>query len=359
MFAAVPMIPGPVALSPNVLAALGRDYGSAQGNPRYASLYDSVGRNLARMGGTGNDVVIMSGEGMLALWGGLKSFLEPKDRVLSIVTGYFGEGIGDMAASFGCEVRKYSLFYNETLGDLGELEKMIKDFNPQMITAVHCETPSGTLNPLKELGELKNRLGVPLLYVDAVSSFAGVPINIDDWHIDIMLGGTQKCLSAPPSLCFMLISENAWHRAAEVNYQGYDALLPWRVISEDSRFPYTPYYQGLAGLNAAIQEILEEGLENVFARHEDVAARCRAGLRDMGISLWNSPSSQASPTVTAAMIPAGFEWPAFQVALRKKGLAVAGSFGPMAGKVFRLGHMGTQAKMSLMEQTLGIIAAVL
>ncbi len=143
---------------------------------------------------TRNDVVIMTGEGMLALWSGLKSCLAPGDRVLSLVTGVFGDGIGDMAASLGCEVRKVTFAFNETIHEMDRVEAAVREFRPHMITAVHCETPSGTLNPIEGLGDLKRQYGVPLLYVDAVASLGGPP-----W---IWTPGAWTCCWADPRNAF-------------------------------------------------------------------------------------------------------------------------------------------------------------
>ena len=148
MYAPIPMVPGPVTVPAHVREALALDYGPGQSEPDFMSLYHATGRCLARMMGTQNDVVIMTGEGMLALWAGLKSCLKPGDRVLSIATGVFGDGIGDMAAAIGCEVRKVSYPFNETVHSLERIDEAVAAFKPHMITAVHCDTPSGTLNPL-------------------------------------------------------------------------------------------------------------------------------------------------------------------------------------------------------------------
>lgn len=358
-YAPIPMVPGPVTVPAAVLDALARDYGSGQVDAEFLPLYDATGRTLAKLMQTRNDVVIMTGEGMLALWAGLKSCLAPGDRVLSIATGVFGDGIGDMAASFGCQVEKVSYGFNETIHDLGRIEEAIVRFRPHMITAVHCETPSGTLNPLEGVGELKRRHGVPLFYVDAVASLGGVPVCVDDWSVDLLLGGTQKCLSAPPSLSFLGVSPAAWERAAQVAYEGYDALLPWRTVRKDGRCPYTPYWHGVAALYSAVRLLLEEGLETVFNRHEAVAHACRTGLEKLGIHLWPAPTAIASPTVTAALVPPEWNWPAWQQALRSRGLVVAGSFGPMAGKVFRFGHMGSQATQALVTLALETVEDVM
>jgi aspartate aminotransferase-like enzyme len=268
----------------------------------------------------------------------------------------FGDGIGDMAASLGCEVRKISLPFNESMIDLNRLEEAARAFAPKMITAVHCETPSGTINPLHELGRLKKDLGIPLLYVDAVASVGGMPVEADKCHVDLLLGAPQKCLSAPPSLCFMAVSEAAWEIAEKVQYQGYDALLPFKAMRQEQGLnPYTPYWHGLAALNAAAGLLLDEGLKQVYQRHERVARQCREGLARLNIALWPAANAILSPTVTAAMVPSFLPWEEWYKRLRDRGLGITGSFGPMQEKVFRLGHMGSQADEVLMDKALAVI----
>lgn len=362
MYAPIPMIPGPTTIHPRVLAAQAQDYGSGQSEEAFLPLYAETGAALASVIGTSNDIALMTGEGMAALWGALKSCLKIGDRLVSVGTGVFGDGIGDMAASIGCRVEAVSLPYNSTINMddyLERIEKAVRRHKPHMLTAVHCETPSGTLNPLAELGEIKKRLGVPLFYVDAVSSVGGVPMSADEWHIDLVLTGSQKCLSAPPCLSMVAVSEEAWERMNEVGYQGYDALLPFRTVRQEGRCPYTPYWHGIAALKTSLDMIREEGLPAVWSRHEQAADLCREGLRQLGLELFPAPEAIFSPTVTAAMVPAGFTWEDWRMRLRKSGLIVAGSFGPMAGKVFRLGHMGIQADAQLVEKALEILAEAL
>ncbi len=360
-YAPIPMLPGPTTIHPDVLAALGRDYGSGQVDPAFLELYAETGKSLAKLMGTENSIVLMTGEGMLALWGALKSCLKAGDRVLSISTGVFGDGIADMAASIGCRVEKLSLPYNSTIdaAALQRVEEAARRIRPVMLTAVHCETPSGTLNPLAELGAVKKALGIPLLYVDAVASLGGAPVQADAWNIDLLLAGSQKCLSAPPSLSMIGVGQSAWEYMEWAAYQGYDSILPFRDVQKDGRCPYTPYWHGVAALKAAVDMLLEEGLKKAFARHERVARQCRSGLEKLGISLFPAPEAVCSPTVTAALVPKGWSWPAWQTRLREFGFVAAGSFGPMAGKVFRLGHMGMQADEALMEKALECMAKAL
>jgi aspartate aminotransferase-like enzyme len=351
----IPMVPGPVKVASEVLEAYQKNYGSADMEPEFLELYNRTEANLKTILSTQNQVVIQSGEGMLALWGALKSCLVAGDRVLSIATGVFGDGIGDMAASVGAEVRKVSLPFDETISDMNAIQAAIDDFKPKMITVVHCETPSGTLNPIAELGHLKKDIGVPLLYVDAVSSIGGAPVLTDDWHIDLCLGGSQKCLSSLPDMAFLSVSNAAWDIIDQVDYQGYSAFKAFRTAQANHYFPCTPNWHGVAGLNAGAELILKEGLANSFARHEKVAQFCRTQIQEMGLTLFPATGAVSAPTVTAVNVPKGITWQEFDAKLRAEGLVVAGSYGPMTDKVFRMGHMGTQADRDLMARALAVI----
>ena len=357
----IPMTPGPVRVPEAIRDAHRTDYGVPGMEPEFFALYERCEAALGTLLGTRGRVAILTGEGMLALWAALKSCLKPGDRVLSVATGVFGYGIAEMARSIGADVRTIGLGYDETIGEacLREVETALKIGDYRMITAVHCETPSGTLNPLAGLGVLKKKYGVPLFYADVVSSMGGAPVLADEWGIDLALGGSQKCLSMPPSLSFVSVSDAAWARIEAVGYVGYDALLPFRDAVANRRFPYTPYWHGLAALAAAADSLLAEGLEAAFERHRRTADRCREGLAALGVSRFPRPEAVSSPTVTASRVPEGWEWPAFDRRLREKGLAVGGSHGPMAGKVFRMGHMGSQADIGLVDRALGVLKTVL
>ncbi len=354
----VPMVPGPTSVSPEVLEAYDKDYGSADIEPEYVNLYRSVSRDLQTILATRNPIVIMTGEGMLALWSALKSCLKPGDRVLSIATGVFGFGIADMAKAIGARVKTVDFPYNQTIHNWSAVEKAIAQFKPKMITAVHCETPSGTLNPIAEVGALKKKYDVPLLYVDAVASLGGTVVLTDEWHIDLCLGGTQKCLSLPPAMAFLSVSPTAWEIIDRVNYVGYDALKPFRNTPSVGGFPYTPYWHGLAAMQAGTRYLLNEGLTQCFARHQEVAEYCRRHLVEAGYTLFPAADAIPAPTVTAVNVPDATTWKDFDARLRMEGVVVGGSYGPLQGKVFRLGHMGIQAHLEVVEKAVKILRKV-
>jgi len=354
----IPMVPGPVHVPASILDSYRVDFGSSDFEPEFLELYNQTEKQLQLLLQTNNMIAILTGEGMLALWSALKSCIRPGDRVLSIATGLFGFGLGEMAGQIGAEVKVIGMGYDQTICEMSEIEKAIAEFKPKMITVVHCETPSGTLNPLDGVGQLKRKYQVPLLYVDAVSSAGGVSIPTDEWAIDLLLGGSQKCFSAPPSISFVAMSEKAREVVNEVNYVGYDALKPFLTAQENFYFPYTPHWHGVSALSRAVELILNEGPEQCFARHAAIAEITRAKLKEIGYRLFPADGAVPSPTVTAVYVPDRIPWLDFDQRLRCHGLVVGGNYGPLAGQVFRLGHMGSQADRTSVEKALEILEEV-
>lgn len=355
----ISLIPGPVSVPESVLAAAHHDFGSPDLDRDFLDLYNQTESRLQKILATKNRIIIQTGEGMLGLWGALKSCLKPGDRMVAVCSGVFGYGIADMAESIGAEVRRLSLPYDQTLGDASALERLVAEFKPLMITAVHCETPSGTLNPLEEIARIKKEHGVRLLCVDTVASAGGAPVEADKNLIDLCLNGSQKCLSAPPNMTFAGVSPAAWEIIDAVNYSGYDAFKPFKNAQADFYFPNTMYWHGTAALNTAAGLILEEGLDNVYRRHKEAMYYCIDRAKSMGLELYAAPDAVKAPTVTALNVPPNIEWQALQRSCRENGLAIAGSYGCLAGKVMRIGHMGSQADIELLTQGMDILERVL
>ncbi len=297
----IPLVPGPVSVPPAVRAAYLTDFGSADLEEEFFRLYADCERDLQVVLDTRNQVTIQSGEGMLALWGALKSVLRPGDRVLAVATGVFGYGIGAMARQLGAEVEEVGFGYDQAI-DPEPVRAAARRFRPRLVTAVHCETPSGVLNPLHDVGEICREVEA-LYYVDFVASAGGAPVEVDACHIDLGLLGSQKALSLPPDLAMVSVSERAWAAIEAVGYVGYDALKPWRTGWQDRYLPYTHNWHALAGLQVALGALLAEGLDQVYRRHAEVAAVCRRRLAEMGVRLFPEREAISSPTVTAAHMP--------------------------------------------------------
>ena len=353
----IPLVPGPVSVPTAVRAAYAIDYASADLEDDFFALYDRCTQKLQTVLGASTQVTIQTGEGMLALWGALKSVVKPGDRVLAVGTGLFGYGIGDMARQLGAEVEVVG-FPFDSIVDPQPVREAALRFRPKLVTAVHCETPSGTLNPLADLGQICREVDA-LFYVDFVASGGGVPVEVDRCAIDLGLLGSQKVLSLPPDLSMVTVSDRAWEVIAAVGYVGYDALTPWRTGPAQKYLPYTHNWSALAALEISLDLLLAEGLGQVYARHTMVAAACRRALDAMGVRLFAAQEAFNAPTVTAAYVPDGWTWPDLDRSLRAHGMAVGGNYGELAGKVFRIGHMGSQANLALLTQGMDVLRRVL
>lgn len=353
----VGLVPGPVSVPEEFRRAYLDDFGSSDLEEEFFLLYEEDAKLLRQILKTKNTLTIQSGEAMSVLWGALKSAMSPGDLLLAISNGVFGRGFGEMGKMLGLEVRIVEAPDGE-FPDGASIRKAALEFRPRMITVVHCETPSGILNPVDIVGKIAREIDA-LFCVDYVASAGGADVRTDEWGIDIGLLGSQKVLSLLPDLSMAAVSDRAWKAMERVNYQGYDALLPWRDGPANRYLPYTHNWQALSALNISLHRLLDEGMEESFARHERVAKYCRERLATMNVELYPRREELCSPTVTAAFVPGGWTWGKLDGALRSRGMAVGGSYGPLAGKVFRIGHMGSQADMDLVKKGMDILEDVL
>lgn len=353
------LVPGPILIPQTIKNVYQHDFGSADLSPEFLELYTATEKLWQQILKTKNQVVFMTGEGMLGLWAALKSTIQPGDRVLALANGIFGAGFSDMAKAIGAEVKVLEFPFDSAISDFTTIEKAILQFKPKMITAVHCETPSGILNSLAKIGELKQKHKVPLFCVDAVASIAGALVDTDAWHIDLCLGGGQKAPSVFPDMTFLSVSPQAWEIINQVKYVGYDALLPMQDALSNAYFPYTPHWHGIAALHESAKLLLAEGLENVFSRHARVANFCREQITALGLDLFSQDLASAAPTVTAVKIPQNIRWEKLNYELRHQGVIFGGSYGILTNKIMRIGHMGTQANIKLVQAAIDVLAIVL
>lgn len=351
------LIPGPVSVPKKIREAWMTDFGSTDLEMEFFDLYAENQALLRKLLGTKESVVITSGEAMSVLWGGIKSALKLGDRLLAVAGGLFGEGFADMGRAIGAVTETVASEY-DAIPDSQKVREAALRFRPKMITAVHCETPSGTLTPLRELGEIAREIDA-LFLVDFVSSGGGVAVDVDANHIDIGLLGSQKVLSLPPSLSVSTISARAWDAFKKTNYSGYEAYLPWQNVPDVRYMPYTHDWQSMTALHIALNSIMEEGMEKAFDRHARAASLCRKLAREMGIELYPVSEDICSPTVSAFYVPAGWTWEELDAACRARGMAVGGNYGCLAGKVFRIGHMGSQADEALVERGMDVLKEIL
>jgi len=347
-----------VSVPEDIRAAWDFDFASADLEDEFFTLYNENQILIQKILHTKNDILITSGEAMSILWASLKCTLKAGEKILAVSSGLFGTGFAEMARTFGAEAEVCAFDY-DSVPEPEKIYEHAKKFRPKVITAVHCETPSGTLTPcLKEIGKIAHEFGA-LFVVDFVSSAGGAALDVDGSEIDIGLWGSQKVLSLTPSLSISAISKRAWPVIEKINYSGYEAFQDWRGVENKKFTPYTHDWHSMKALNISLKKIDSEKIENSIARHERAAKLCRDLGIETGLKLFPRDEKFSSPTVTAFYVPEKFTWKEFNSRLREKGLAVGGNYGILAGKVFRIGHMGSQADENLIKKGMSIIKSIL
>ena len=348
--------PGPTRVRENVRLAISKSTTNPDIDIEFCEFYKNTCEKMASILNTENDVYILSGEGILGLEAACASLTEPGDKVLVIDNGIFGRGFDDFVKMYGGEVVYFSGDYTKEI-DIEELEKFLQKENDfKYATVVHCDTPTGVLNDLSKICPLLKRYNI-LTVVDSVAAMVGEEIRVDDWQIDIALGGSQKAISAPTGLTIVSISEDAKNsmKNRKMPIVGfYLNLTIWEKYYENKWFPYTMPINEIIGLDRAIDNILEEKLENVLARHEKIASATRKAFTEYGLKLYLE--SGYSNTVTAVEIPENIG--ALNLTkhmLEKYNTLVSTSLCDYKDKLLRIGHMGENANLELIIYVLNII----
>lgn len=332
------MTPGPTYIHEDVRRAMSVEITNPDLDERFFEFYKETCERLKELLKTKNDVLILCGEGILGLEAACASIIEPGDRVLCIDNGIFGNGFGDFSKMYNGEVTYYKSDYRKAL-DVEELRVFLeKESNFKMATLVHCETPSGITNPVDEICKLLKEYGI-LSVVDSVSAIGGEPLETDEWKIDVALGGSQKCLSAPPGLTFLSLSKDAWDAILQrkTPITGYYCNLSlWKSWYEDKWFPYTQPVSDIYALRTAVDRILGDAATE---RHKFIGNAVRKALISSGLELY--PQNGFSNTVTTFLVPQGVAFKdIYNTMLNEHNIIIAGAFDFLKDKVVRIGHMG-------------------
>lgn len=336
------MTPGPTQVAENVRLARSRECTNPDLDEGFVEFYKETCEDISRLLHTDNETLILGGEGILGLEAACASMTEPGDHVLVLDNGIYGKGFADFVSMYGGCPELYSRDYRETL-DVQELENFLKDHHDyKYATVVHGDTPSGMLNDVSTICPLLKKYGI-MTVVDSVSASFGEPMRISDWQIDIMCGGSQKVVSAPPGLTFVVISDDAKKAMTERKTpiaSFYANLTTFAHYYEEKWFPYTMPISDIYGLRAAIDNIAAD--PDILARHEKIAEASRKAIIGAGLSLYLK--SGFSSTVTVFEVPEETTAAAILDGVKKDyNIMLAGSFDVLAGKVIRIGHMGNNA----------------
>jgi aspartate aminotransferase-like enzyme len=289
---------------------------------------------------TKGDVFVLTGSGTGGLEAAVVNMLSPGDKVLVVSIGVFGERFGSIAEQFGADV-KYLRFEWGHAADPEAIEEALKsDPSIKAVLATHNETSTGITNDLEKISSVVKRYD-KLLLVDAVSSLSSINLPVDDWKCDVVVSGSQKGWMVPPGLSFVSVSEKAWQAHAEAKMpRFYWDFSKAKSFLEKGQTPWTPALPIFFALDVALDRMAKEGLQNIFARHAQVAQKTREGVKSLGFPLFADPK-YASNTVTAVASPNNFDTAAFLKTIREKhGIVLAGGQQRLKGKIFRIGHLG-------------------
>lgn len=346
------MGPGPSGVSARVLLAMARPT-VGHLDPDFLGLMDQVAAQLREIFGTENRLTVpISGTGSAGMETAFVNLLEPGDPVIIGVNGVFGQRMMDVAERAGAEVVAVEAAWGEPLDVQRLIDAHRANPGARLLAVVHAETSTGVQQPLDELGAYLRGTDT-LFLVDTVTSLGGVPVNVDARSIDVAYSGTQKCLSVPPGLAPITLSERALERVRSRSGKVQSWYLDLSMISaywgSERVYHHTAPINALYGLHEGLRAILEEGLEARYERHRRWGGLLQRGLMERGLELLVEEPYRL-PQLTSVRVPAGVDDKAFRQALLERyGIEIGGGLGPLAGKTWRVGLMGeTCRKQSVM-----------
>ena len=329
------MMVGPTAVPERVLNAMHKPSISHR-TPEYMEMHKRVREGMKKLFATENEVYILTSSGTGAMEAALQNCFSFGEEVVVPVLGTFSNQFASMAEAFNLKVIRVEV----ELGRAVEVDELIKHITPNTkgVFVVHNESSTGVFNDLETIGKaLKDK---DLLFIsDSVSGAAGLEVKMDEWGIDILLSSSQKALMVPAGLAFLSISEKAWARVETSNMpKFYFDLKKMRDFQEKNQTPNTPAVYNMFAVDEAIKMILEEGLDNVYKRHEENTLAIIEGVRKLGLDIFPKEDKYASRTLTAVYAKGRSK--EIVEGLKKDGIIVNGGLPPVAEDVFRVGTMG-------------------
>lgn len=339
-------IPGPTPVPPPVVRAMSQSM-IGHRSPDFPRLYRGLVEGMKPVFGTEEDVYILSNSGTGAMEMAVANTISPGEPVLSLITGEFGQRFAHIAEAFKADVERVNFPWGQPVDMNVVREKLAgKDYRAVLVT--HNETSTGVLNDVAALGQLLADADT-LLLVDAVSSLGATDVLMDERGLDMVVTSSQKALMLPPGLSALAVSQKAWGRVKEcTSPRAHFALDIHHKLMAKGHTPWTPAISLLYGLEAALEMMEDEGLPEVYQRHERLGRAVRQGARAVGLEPV-APEEVASPTVTALAPPEGVAADEFRGDLRRQwGVSFAGGKGELEGRVLRFAHMGYVDELDVM-----------
>jgi len=299
-----------------------------------------VNENLKRVFLTENDVFTYAASGTGAFEGAVQNLFSPGDRVLVVNNGNFGNRWVKMSQAFGLEVTELKYDWGVKADNDEVADALANDPSIKAAMCVLSETSTGTVNDIEGFARATENV---VTIVDAVSGLGACTLRTDEWGVDVVVAGSQKALMSPPGLGFVSVSERAMrmHEESRMPRYYFDWTAAKKAYEKDpAQTAWTPAVSVIIQLDVALQQILAEGIEEVFQRHVLLGRASREGIKGMGLKLFG-PDEDLNSAVTAAWVPDGVDGKTLvRLMFREHGIQVAGGQGPMEGRIFRIGHCG-------------------
>jgi aspartate aminotransferase-like enzyme len=335
------MIPGPTPVPEKVLLAMAKHpIGHRSGE--FSKIIGELTENLKWLHQTQNDVLMLTASGTGAMEAGIINFLSPGDRVLVGNNGKFGDRWAKVSKAYGLTIEEVKAEWGKALDPEEFRAKLAADSDKSIkaVIVTHSETSTGVLNDLAAINTAVKEHGEALIIVDAVTSLGAVSLPVDEWGLDVVGSGSQKGYMIPPGLAFVSVSAKAWkaYESAKMP-RFYLDLKKYKKATDENSSPFTPPVNLMYGLQASLQMMQAEGLDNVFARHQRHTQATRAAMKAMNLPLF-APDEAASPAITA-VAPVTVDAEKIRGAMRTQfDIALAGGQDHLKGKIFRIGHLG-------------------
>jgi alanine-glyoxylate transaminase/serine-glyoxylate transaminase/serine-pyruvate transaminase len=359
--ARVLMGPGPSEIHPRVLRALGANT-VGHLDPYYLTIMNDLQRMLREVFQTTNPMTMaVSATGSAGMESTVVNLIEPGDSMIVCVNGVFGERMVDVAGRAGAKVTRVDRPWGEVFSP-DDLKAALASAKPKVVGIVMAETSTGAWQPIEEISKLVHDAGA-LLLVDAVTALGGVPVKVDEWQIDAIYSGTQKCLSCPPGLAPVSFSPRAMdvvlNRKTKVQSWYLDVSMLAKYWGADRVYHHTGPINMTYGLYEALRLIQEEGLDACYARHMLNHRALKAGLTALGLKYATVEGHQL-PMLNAVLIPDGIDDVKVRKALLERfGIEIGGGLGAFKGKAWRIGLMGHTSRPNNVLLVLGALEQLL
>ena len=335
------MIPGPTPVPEKVLLAMAKHpIGHRSGD--FSKIIAEINQGLKWLHQTTNEVLSLNVSGTGAMEAGIINFLSPGDRVLVGSNGKFGDRWAQISEAFGLKVDRITAEWGKPLDTEEFRTQLAADTNKEIkaVIVTHSETSTGVLNDVETINKYVKEHGEALIIVDAVTSLGAYNVPIDEWDLDVVASGSQKGYMLPPGMGFVSVNDKAWkaYETAKLP-RFYMDLGKYKKANAKDSTPFTPPVNLMYGLQASLQMMQTEGLENIFARHERLTKATRAGVKALGLDLF--AADDCASTAATAIVPSSVEAEQIRGTMRKKyDIALAGGQDHLKGKIFRIGHLG-------------------